>query len=172
MKGYLGKSSHNQEASLEIDDDSSLTSNDERPGPPGYDLIYVLDGIYHFPPALPHFLSSTLKALAPGGTIVYTDILPPHDLSQVLQIILSGLLAVPPRNLVADRGRPLSDYEMGLGKIGFVDVRIEDWSEYVWPGFAAHLRQKGSAWGLVAWGLEWAEKRGWKFVAVKASRPL
>jgi len=178
MRGYLGKTSHpdlsDEVTGYEDDDEAQevLKAPAATGGPPPYDLIYVLDAIYHFPPAVPHFLASALKVLRPGeGVIAYTDILPPPKVGNVMgHLVLPPLLSVPTRNIMS-RPKDLQAYREDLEKIGYEDVRVEDWSQAVWPGFAQNLRQRGLGWRLVAWVIGKAERAGWKFIAVRAKRP-
>jgi SAM-dependent methyltransferase len=169
MRGYLGKSH------VDVGDDMYKDGNDEqaeetqRPGPPGYDLIYILDAIYHFPPNVPHFLLTAFQALNPGGTIVFTDILPPA-LSPLTKTVLSALIPVPSRN-IAQRPKSFEEYRTDLEHMGYVDVEIENWSRGVWPGLAENLRRQGGIWWIFGKAVNIAEMRGWQFVAVKARRP-
>ena len=158
------------ERSQDDDDDESM---EPKAGPPPpYDFVYILDAIYHFQPAVPHFLTSVYQVLRPGeGVVAYTDILPPPDLSPLMgHLVLPPLLSVPARNLVS-RPKTLEEYATLLEKIGYVDVEIEDWSPHVWKGFAANLRPRGRVWSLVSRAIEGAERAGWRFVAVRATRP-
>ncbi|ORX36410.1 hypothetical protein BD324DRAFT_642561 [Kockovaella imperatae] len=137
---------------------------------PPYHLVYILDAIYHFRPSTAHFLSHVIHVLKPSGVIAFTDILPPSNLSPFLgHLILPPLLSVPARNLVS-KTRTVEGYHELMQKIGYKNVKIEDWSDHVFPGLANHLRSRGRLWTLVAKGIEWAERGGWKFVAVRASR--
>jgi hypothetical protein len=150
MKGFLGNSGNSDEQ--------------------GYNLIYVLDAIYHFPPSLGDFLARTLKALSPGGVIAYTDLLPPAGLNRVAGIVLSQLFNVPTPNLTS-RPSGLAEYRASLEKLGYVGVEVRDWSSEVWPGFARNLQNRGGGWPIVGGFVKRAEKAGWKFLAVRASRP-
>lgn len=163
MRGFLGQPG---DASGYEDDDEQQQVL--QPGPPPYDLVYILDAIYHFPPAVPYFLASVFKVLRPGtGVVAFTDILPPPNVSNPLaRLILPWVLSVPTRNL-SNRPKSLSEYTELLQRIGFVDVKIEDWSEQVWSGFAGNLRQRSWPWQQVAKVVEAAERSGWKFVAVR-----
>lgn len=178
MRGYLGKTSTpdlNDDVNGYEDEDEAqevLKAPAATGGPPPYDMVYILDAIYHFQPAVPHFLASALKVLRPGeGVIAYTDILPPPKVGNVLgHLILPPLLSVPARNIMS-RPKDLDAYKELLVKIGYEDVRVEDWSKAVWPGFANDLRRRGLGWRLVAWVIGKAERAGWKFIAVRGQRP-
>ena len=178
MQGYLGKTSQpdlsDEVTGYEDEDDAQevLKAPAATGGPPPYDLIYVLDAIYHFQPAVPHFLASALKVLRPGeGVIVYTDILPPPKVGNVMgHLVLPPLLSVPARNIMS-RPKNLDGYKALLEAIGYEDVIVEDWTQGVWLGFAQNLRQRGVGWRFVAWVVGKAERAGWKFIAVRAKRP-
>jgi SAM-dependent methyltransferase len=171
MKGYMGTSDGSAAPSEEeySDEDESVETSPQRV-PGGYDLIYILDSIYHFPPALPHFLATAIQSVSPGGVIAYTDIVPPSTLPSWLGYwILPTTLGVPTRNLM-NRPKDLEAYKAQLEKIGYVDVKIEDWTKEVFPGFAKFLWTKGGFWKGVAKGAEWAFKNEWKFIAVRAAK--
>lgn len=177
MRGFLGKRDTAQRNlnGDDADDDDHVGDHDGDMllVPQGsFDLIYILDAIYHFPPSVPYFLATILPSLKPGsGVLAYTDILPPPDLNAAMgHLVLPLVLGVPSRNLV-QRPRDLGGYQRNLEKIGFVDVEVEDWSDGVWEGFGKNLRDRGGAWGLVGRGIQAAHRGGWKFIAVKGRRP-
>ena len=170
MKGYLGESRSDAQEEEEVDELEEDQIVSAAPLPKGFDLIYILDSIYHFPPAVPHFLTTAISSLSPGGVIAYTDILPPADLSPFLaHWVLPTLVGVPTRNIV-QRPKTLEEYKAQLHKIGYAEVEIEDWTMDVFPGFSRFLKSKGGVWPIVGRGVEWAEQRGWKYVAVRAKK--
>jgi SAM-dependent methyltransferase len=170
MKGYMGSAPSDFDDQDEDEEQAGAPAT--APGTSGYDLIYILDSIYHFPPSVPHFLTTALKSLAPGGVIAFTDIVPPANLPTWLGYwVLPTLVGVPTRNLVS-RPDSIEKYTEQLSRIGYTNVRVEDWTQEVFPGFAKFLRSKGGPWTLVARGAEWANARGWKFYAVRAERPM
>ena len=69
-----------------------------------------------------------------------------------------------------NRPKDLEVYKAQLEKIGYVDVKIEDWTKEVFPGFSKFLWTKGGFWKGVAKGVEWAFKNEWKFIAVRAAK--
>ena len=174
MRGYMGESRH-----LLWEGDADCAGDEEESegegnmtGPRTYDLTYILDAIYHFPPSLPHFLSTLLPTMTPGGVLVYTDILPPPGLNNVLgRLVLPPLFAVPSRNLM-HRDNDLERYKARMERVGFSGIEVHDWTEHVFAPLAEHLRSKGAIWRGVARLFEWAEKSGWKFIAVRAERPV
>jgi hypothetical protein len=170
MRGYLGKETLSEADEDEDDNDAYL--QDTTGQSTRYDLVYVLDAVYHFTPAVPYFAASVLPVLTPGtGVLAYTDILPPPDLSAVLgHLVLPPLVGVPAKNLVS-RPKSLEEYRALLERIGYVDVVIEDWSSDVWAGFAKNLSDRGMMWSVVGRVARWADAAGWKFVAVRGRRP-
>jgi hypothetical protein len=136
MKGFMGTDteSPSTEYDTDEDDEDQNESRETRKPTGGYDLIYILDSIYHFPPAVPHFLITAIQSLSPGGVIAYTDVIPPPNLPSWLGYwILPTALGVPTRNLM-NRPKDLAAYKAQLEKIGYVDVKIEDWTREVFPG--------------------------------------
>ena len=178
MRGYLGgKRDGILEDADDFDEDKDCESFQEvnemalSAGPLKYDLVYILDAIYHFPPSVPYFLAQVLPALRPGGTVAYTDILPPPRVSNILgHLILPPLLSVPTRNIMS-RPKDLDEYKRLLLRVGYEDVRIEDWSEGVWKGFAENLKGRGGVWSWVGWSVDAADRNEWKYLALRARRP-
>lgn len=188
MKGYLGESrscaeqaedrerdrdhGEDEDGRTEDDDDDEDQYRSTGLREKGFDLIYILDSIYHFPPAVPHFLTTAISSLSPGGVVAYTDILPPPDLSSFMgHWVLPAIVGVPTRNIV-QRPKTLEEYKAQLHKIGYGEVEIEDWTFDVFPGFSKFLKSKSGLWPMVGRGVEWAEKRGWRYVAVRARKAL
>lgn len=152
MKGFLGASKRDVRS------------------PGGYNFIYILDAIYHFPPSLHSFLEQTLKSLAPGGVIAFTDLLPPPaGLNPLAAYLLSTFLDVPLLNLNS-RPHGLEEYKAELEGWGYIEVEVQDWSASVWHGFAKDLKAREGIWPYVGSLVENAEKAGWRFVAVRAGR--
>ena len=149
-----------------IDQDRQNTSSHP------FDLVYILDAIYHFQPAVPYFLATVLPTLRPGtGVIAYTDILPPSNLNAALgHLVLPIFLGVPAR-YVMQRPKDLDGYKRNLERIGFVDVIIQDWSEGVWEGLTRNLKGRGLIWRFIGGRIEAAQRGGCKYIAVKARRP-
>nr|XP_019004419.1 uncharacterized protein I203_02538 [Kwoniella mangroviensis CBS 8507]OCF67880.1 hypothetical protein I203_02538 [Kwoniella mangroviensis CBS 8507] len=182
MKGFMGEKK--RDLAYSDDDDlldetdldliqaqsqGQLTLSDE--APPPYDLIYILDSIYHYPPSLIPFLQTLKPVLRKDkGIVVYTDILPPpKGLSRWKSWFVSYILSVPLPNL-ADRPASLEEYKGLLEKEGWKDVAIKDWSKGVWEGFSKNLVGRGGRWEKVGRAVERVEKQGWRFVAVRAKK--
>lgn len=173
------------------------TPKTESTGPttnaPPYDLIYALDAAYHFPPSRSAFISAAYRHLAPAGVLAYTDILPPPSLRSrpILARFLSIALSVPMDNVVrvhndshshddesnarlgkeAQARARVEMYKADLKMWGHGDcVEVQDWTNHVWPGFAANLTKRGGVWQWVAKGVRWAEGQGWGVMAVKIAK--
>lgn len=178
MRGFTGGAA----AETEIDADSDSEDDEEvippsspETGPKPYDLITVLDAIYHFPPSRTTYLTSVLPSLRKGGGVLaFTDFIAPPSLSKLPYILIARFLAsvfhVPFKNL-AGSPSDVKEYKALLEKIGYTNVKIEDWSDHVWLAFAANLRGRGGMWPLVGKAAEMADGAGWKYVAVRAERP-
>lgn len=176
MKGFLGQSSGaSAHGSYDEEDDGEeyeSSPTGQTPATKGYDLIYILDAIYHLPPSIKPFLSAAYQGLAPGGAIAYTDILPPvKGLNPIIARIVSFFIGVPLPNLTHRPGG-LQAYKAELESLGYDDVKVEDWGEHVWLGFATNLQRRGGFWARVGKRAKWAyEEAGWRFLAVRARRP-
>nr|XP_019049943.1 hypothetical protein I302_00363 [Kwoniella bestiolae CBS 10118]OCF28873.1 hypothetical protein I302_00363 [Kwoniella bestiolae CBS 10118] len=173
MKGFMGEQPRDL---AYLDEDQLLEESDGqitlgRDDPPPYDLIYILDSIYHYPPSLVPFLNTLKPVLRQDkGIVVYTDILPPSvGLPWWKAWFVSYFLSVPLPNLT-QRPSSLKGYMELLEKEGWKDVEVKDWSKNVWPGFAKNLIGRGGKWEKVGRTIERVEKEGWKFVAVRARK--
>ena len=190
MRGFMGDASAgaNSGAAILYEDDdddeeavreqNTTTARDpERSSAksaPPYDLIYALDAAYHFPPSLDSFQAAAYRHLAPGGVLVYTDVVPPPSLASrpFLSRSISTFMSVPMPNLIRGYDAEGAEgVEKDLLDRGYECVRTEDWSEHVWPGFAMNLETKGGMWAMVSKGVKWAEDGGWRVVAVKIAKP-
>jgi hypothetical protein len=164
MRGYLGKS----KAGSSLEEDKTTLSSS---GITQYDLVYILDAIYHFQPEVPYFVHQVLPALSPGGVLAYTDILPPPSVNPILgYFVMPTFLSVPSRNIL-NRPRDLAAYQAQLEGMGYVNVTVEDWSDGVWPGFSRNLQGQGGIWKWVGKLVSIAESNGWKYIGVRAERP-
>lgn len=107
-----------------------------------YDVVYALDCIYHFRTRR-LFLQQVFDALNEGGRVGFTDIAFTPGFPT---ISLASLLS-----LSAPRENVVSDVRTELEEIGYVDVRVEDITEDVFPGFSKFLKPRGLAWWMFAW---------------------
>lgn len=174
MRGYMGEGS----SETIVEDGSGQVVLGEQvegsaPGP--YDLIYVLDAAYHFPPSIGYFAATTFPVLREGGGVLaYTDVIPPPSLSRFPMMLLGGMMApflgTPVANLNR-RPATLDEYKATLERIGFTDVKIEDWTSNVFKPLADNVEKKGGFWAMYAKVLRLVDSSGWKFVAVRGVRP-
>nr|KIR84020.1 hypothetical protein I308_05776 [Cryptococcus tetragattii IND107] len=173
MRGFLGEQSSQRffedDESTEGEDGADELQEDRPQSSSKYDLVYILDSIYHYPPSLPSFLASLRKVLHSSSLVVYTDILPPPNLSKVNTYLLSRLLSVPLPNLTS-QPRNLGEYKAQLETEGWEDVMVEDWSDGVWNGLSSNLKARGRMWSLVGRAIQVAEENGWKFIGVRARK--
>lgn len=192
MRGFLGDTAQGHEDPDHVldveeqvvfatdgDEDAPVEELDAKveaqSGPEPYDLVFILDAIYHFPPDLGTFLSSVLPSLRKGsGVIAYTDIIAPPALGKfpgrILANFIATFLRVPIKNL-SSGPKNIVEYTNGLRNLGFTNIQVVDWTEHVFPGLANNLRKRGGAWQIVAWLADKAAASGWKYVAVRAGRP-
>nr|ODN98647.1 hypothetical protein L204_02611 [Cryptococcus depauperatus CBS 7855] len=169
--GYLKEHIHQQASDRMLYDDKHTgrciyNADPEHIKKSPYNLVYILDSIYHYPPSLMMFLDSLRPILSPSGLVVYTDLLPPQNISSLVARVLSYLFAVPLPNLI-ERPASIEEYRATLEKHGWKNVVVEDWSDNIWAGFSTHLKQSGGAWPLVGSVVRRAEKDGWRFIGVR-----
>lgn len=110
-----------------------------------YDSILALDCAYHFHTRR-DFLRQSLSHLAPGGRIALADICFPMSwktISLGTRALLTVLNVIPKENIVS-----LDEYEADMRNMGYVDVKIEDISEEVFPGFIRFLKSRGWGWWI------------------------
>lgn len=194
MRHFVGKKADGSAAPTDDEAEEAEPENDDKqaafsaPGddstadqPPAsdpkapFDLVYVLDSVYHFPPSVDYFAQLVYPTLRKGsGVLAYTDALPPPSWSEfpmnIVSTFISPLLSVPPSNLSV-RPKTLDEYKTRLESFGYTDVEIVDWSDHVWQGIADNLKPRGGAWGIAGRVFSYAGTSGWKYVAVRATRP-
>ncbi|EIM92462.1 S-adenosyl-L-methionine-dependent methyltransferase [Stereum hirsutum FP-91666 SS1] len=148
--------------------------------PSTFDTIVALDCAYHFHTrAL--FLQQSFAKLSPGGHIALADIYfasttkstPPSKTTSPLRpsypitFFLSTLLRVIPRENVVTKAQYIAEME----RVGYVDVEIDDITEYVFPGFVRFLSGRGGGWKVFAWMMAWLHGRGARFGIVVGTKP-
>ncbi|WWD16792.1 hypothetical protein CI109_101224 [Kwoniella shandongensis] len=181
MRGYLDEEEESEDEGapdgvdlgFEIqspEKDREIATSDSGSSPPPYDLIYILDSIYHYPPSLPSFLTTLRPVLSPSSLVVFTDIVPPPSLPRWKALLISYVMKVPFANVYNRPSVSGGSFKKRLEESGWEDVIVEDWSEGVWPRFIENLRARGVFWGVVARVIESAQEEGWKFVGVRARR--
>ncbi|KAG7450462.1 uncharacterized protein BT62DRAFT_513521 [Guyanagaster necrorhizus] len=110
-----------------------------------YDTILALDCAYHFHTRR-EFLRQSLSHLAPGGRIALADICFPttrKTMSLRTRVLLEILNMIPKENIVS-----LEEYEADMRNMGYVDVKLEDISDEVFPGFVRFLKRRGWGWRI------------------------
>ncbi|KAG5220812.1 Snare domain containing protein [Salix suchowensis] len=109
-----------------------------------FDTILALDCAYHFH-SRHAFLSQSLRKLTKGRRIALTDICfsPKALSSRANRLLIKAAHFMPGENIVST-----PDYVRVMEEIGYVDVKMEDISEDVFPGFMGFLSPRGFAWWL------------------------
>ncbi|KAF8508513.1 S-adenosyl-L-methionine-dependent methyltransferase [Gautieria morchelliformis] len=110
---------------------------------PLFTSIIALDCAYHFA-SRDAFLRQSLRRLAPGGSIALADLAISKPLPFVLRTVLSKLLSVHSENMITPE-----IYMDRLKAIGYANVRVEDISHDVFPGFQVFLRSRGGFWRIM-----------------------
>jgi len=134
---------------------------------PLFDSIIGVDCVYHFK-TRGVFLHQCHDSLQPGtGRLAFADMCfePSSTIPAMLSRVIAFILGVPSANLVSREA-----YRESLERIGFDDIRIEDISPNVYPGFTAFLRTQGLVWALFAHVMSTWYKFGGRFVVVSAVR--
>lgn len=132
---------------------------------PQFTSIIAIDCAYHFV-SRDTFLRQSLARLAPGGTISLGDLAVSKPLPAILRTVLSKLLGVHSENMVTANA-----YEKQLKMVGYANVRIEDISHDVFPGFQTFLQSKGGLWRIMGFIVSSWEAAGGRFLIVSATKP-
>lgn len=137
--------------------------------PGQFDSILALDCAYHFS-TRKLFLEQCFARLRPGvGRVALADMcFEPSGTSFGLHAarLWANALSVPSANLVT-----LSQYRCQLESIGYHNIRVEDISDHVFPGFTAFLSARGLLWAAFGYMLRIWWKMGGRYVLVTASKP-
>lgn len=146
---------------------SSESESDVHPLSPDspftFDTVLALDCAYHFRTRA-RFLQQSYAKLAPGGRIALADIYfstssPSSSRpSQLMTFILSSLRVMPCDNVITKE-----EYIAEMKRIGYVEVEVEDITEYVFPGFVKFLSGRGGAWKAFVSVMAWLQRRGARF---------
>ena len=65
-----------------------------------------------------------------------------------------------------------NEYVRSMEAIGYEDIKMEDISDEVFPGFTGFLRKRGLLWSVFAGALNWLVRRGARFVIVSGRKPI
>ncbi|KAJ7103470.1 S-adenosyl-L-methionine-dependent methyltransferase [Mycena belliarum] len=131
-----------------------------------FDTILALDCAYHFQPRT-DFLRQAYAKLRPGGSLALADIcFAPGALKTRWTRCVTAVLRLMPRaNMVST-----DEYVAQLRGIGYADVRLEDVSADVFPGFIRFLRTRGMGWKTFGALLAVYAGAGARFVVVAGRR--
>ena len=133
---------------------------------PPYTSILALDCAYHFRTRR-EFLAQSYTRLAEGGRIALADICfeSEHGSSAILNRVI-GLLGVMPRTNMISKKQYAEDME----QMGYTDIRMEDITQDVFPGFTRFLARQGLGWGVFAQVIRAFAAAGARFVVVSGKR--
>lgn len=131
-----------------------------------YDTILALDCAYHFQTRR-DFLRQCFDRLVPGGRIALADICFDSAAMQKLstKLFITTIRAMPRQNALSKE-----QYVADMLSMGYVDVKMEDISEDVFPGFVRLLKGKGWTWWVFGNVISLLASCGARFVVVSASK--
>ncbi|KAJ3737171.1 S-adenosyl-L-methionine-dependent methyltransferase [Lentinula guzmanii] len=131
-----------------------------------FDSILALDCAYHFR-TRETFLCQAFRQLSPAGRIALADICFANELPMNWQarVIRRVLRLMPRENVIS-----INEYVGRLEQIGYEDVKVEDISEDVFPGFVSFLKPRGLGWWIFGSVLCCYYKAGARFVIASGSR--
>jgi cyclopropane fatty-acyl-phospholipid synthase-like methyltransferase len=99
-----------------------------------YDAVYSLEALFHMDH--PEVISRAQRALRTGGTFVFTDIIK-RQMNPVEDLIFTAMGAI---HQYADNTEDCRNLYRLLQNSGFVDISIEDISQYVAPTMAETMK--------------------------------
>ncbi|KAJ4000992.1 S-adenosyl-L-methionine-dependent methyltransferase [Lentinula boryana] len=131
-----------------------------------FDSILALDCAYHFR-TRETFLCQAFRQLSPTGRIALADICFANELPMNWQarVVRRVLRLMPKENVIS-----INEYVGRLEQIGYEDVKVEDISEDVFPGFVSFLKPRGFGWWIFGSVLCCYYKAGARFVIASGSR--
>jgi len=130
-----------------------------------FDNILALDCAYHFN-TREEFLRQSLQRLTPGGSVALADLCFSPSPGRVLTLLLCVFRIIPRHNIATKE-----QYVRQMTEIGYEDVKLEDITACVFPGFREFLKQRGRMWAAFSGLVLWLEERGLRFVIIKGTRP-
>ncbi|KAJ7492559.1 S-adenosyl-L-methionine-dependent methyltransferase [Mycena latifolia] len=129
-----------------------------------FDTILALDCAYHFQPRTA-FLRQAYEKLRPGGSVALADIcFAPGALATRWTRWVLRLM--PRENMVST-----DEYLAEMRGIGFTDVRLEDVTDDVFPGFIRFLGTRGLGWKTFGGVMGVFAGAGARFVVVSVLIP-
>jgi len=131
-----------------------------------YTSILALDCAYHFN-TRPTFLRQSLHHLAPTGRIALADMcFTPSSLRKLyIRTLVHLFRLMPLENVVS-----AEEYVRDMEQMGYVDVRLEDISEDLFPGFERFLKGRGGGWWVFGHFVRWWAWMGARFVIVSGAK--
>ncbi|KAK1232678.1 hypothetical protein PQX77_004154 [Marasmius sp. AFHP31] len=130
-----------------------------------FDVVFALDCAYHFR-TREKFLRQVHQHCAPGGRVALADICFKSNALKQPSLTRSILKLMPKENMISMEG-----YVEMMERIGYTDVKLEDISNDVFPGFIGFLRTRGMGWNFFATVLGlYVRKEGARFVIVTGRR--
>jgi len=129
---------------------------------PPYTAILALDCAYHFKTR--HvFLQQSHTRLAPGGRIALADICLLQGWLPRFCMFLLGVM--PKENMISP-----DEYVTDLMDLGYVDVKMQDVSADVFPGFQRFLKGRGLGWWIFGNIIQGYAALGARFVLVSGAK--
>lgn len=129
-----------------------------------FTTILALDCAYHFR-TREDFLRQSYSRLASGGKIALADICFSTAHGTVVNLLIRQFGLMPSENIVT-----VGEYIGTMERIGYVDVKSEDISEYVFPGFRGFLAGQGVGWRIFSWMIGGLYASGARFVIVSGTK--
>lgn len=131
-----------------------------------YDRILALDCAYHFR-TRSEFLEQSLVRLAPGGRIALADICFASLDKWTARTLIALFSPMPKENVITSE-----EYVRKMQIIGYRDVRLEDITDDVFPGFQTFLRSRGGLWRIFACFMGLLARNGARFVIVTGAKGM
>ncbi|KAL0072036.1 hypothetical protein AAF712_000959 [Marasmius tenuissimus] len=130
-----------------------------------FDVVFALDCAYHFH-TREKFLRQAHQHCAPGGRVALADICFKSNALKRPSLTRSILKLMPKENMIS-----VEEYVEVMEKIGYTEVKLEDISNDVFPGFIGFLKTQGIGWNFFARVLGlYVRKGGARFVIVTGRR--
>lgn len=133
---------------------------------PAYTSILALDCAYHFRTRR-EFLTQSYTRLAEGGRIALADICfeSENGSSAILNRVIGLMGVMPKTNMISKK-----QYAEDMEQIGYSDIRMEDVTQDVFPGFTRFLAKQGLGWGVFAQVIRAFAAADARFVVVSGKR--
>ncbi|KAJ7631021.1 hypothetical protein FB45DRAFT_917225 [Roridomyces roridus] len=126
-----------------------------------FDSVLALDCAYHFNTRWT-FLRQVHDQLRPGGSVALADICLARETTWTRFILLP---VMPRENLVST-----DEYLAHMQRIGYTDVRLEDITPHVFPGFISFLGKQGVVFRIFGSVMRLLAICGARFVIVRGCK--